>query len=189
MIRGCAHGDLHGRNILVAAAHGRVLWPTLFDYEDMSPCNLIGWDFVKLETELKIRIYPQLFHLPQVSFAKKVAEFELELALQTNKCYSSDDQWPTVSDTKAPEANLKQLLLHIRHCASQHLGEDRGRPNRWLEEYYFLLTCYGVGSSRFENLQQKELMAAFISAGAAAAQLDWPRRVPFDPKVYLRGRS
>ena len=51
MLRGCAHGDLHGRNVLVAQIRGKVLWPTLYDYEDMGPCNLLGWDFVKLETD------------------------------------------------------------------------------------------------------------------------------------------
>ena len=54
MLRGCAHGDLHGRNILVGIVRDQAMWPTVFDYEDMGPCNLIGWDFVKLETELKI---------------------------------------------------------------------------------------------------------------------------------------
>ena len=58
MLRGCAHGDLHGRNILVGIVRDQAMWPTVFDYEDMGPCNLIGWDFVKLETELKIRAYP-----------------------------------------------------------------------------------------------------------------------------------
>ena len=57
MLRGCAHGDLHGRNILVGIVRDQAMWPTVFDYEDMGPRNLIGWDFVKLETELKIRAY------------------------------------------------------------------------------------------------------------------------------------
>ena len=61
MLRGCAHGDLHGRNILVGIVRDQAMWPTVFDYEDMGPCNLIGWDFVKLETELKIRAYLDVF--------------------------------------------------------------------------------------------------------------------------------
>ena len=55
------HGDLHGRNILVGIVRDQAMWPTVFDYEDMCPCNLIGWDFVKLETELKIRAYVDVF--------------------------------------------------------------------------------------------------------------------------------
>src|SRR5205807_2181974 len=57
MLRGPAHGDLHGRNVIVGRVRDRVLWPAVFDYEDMSDCNLVGWDFVKLETELKVRAY------------------------------------------------------------------------------------------------------------------------------------
>jgi hypothetical protein len=31
--------------------------------------------------------------------------------------------------------------------ASQHLGANHGRPNDWLEEYDFLLACYGAITS------------------------------------------
>src|SRR5262249_14449306 len=65
MLRGYAHGDLHGRNVLVGVVRERVLWPTVFDYEHMGPGNLVGWDFVKLETELKVRAYDALFPRPE----------------------------------------------------------------------------------------------------------------------------
>ena len=65
----------------------------------------------------------------------------------------------------------------IRHMASEQLGESHGRPNDWLEEYYFLLLCYGAFTSRFENLQIRERHGALLSAGVAAARLTWPRRV------------
>ena len=54
-------------------------------------------------------------------------------------------------------------------------GGNLGRPNDWLEEYYFLLACYGVYTGRFENLQPRERVAALLSSGVAAARLSWPR--------------
>ena len=59
---GRAHGDLHGRNILVVVCRGEVVQPAVFDYGDMSERNLPVWDFVKLELELKTRILPSLYH-------------------------------------------------------------------------------------------------------------------------------
>ncbi len=189
MMRGCAHGDLHGRNILVGQVRGRVLWPTVFDYEDMGPCNWIGWDFVKMETELKIRAYPSLFlgplSLPEKDgpedeseihphYVESIANFEQELASETERCHQNN-RWPRVAEADSAEARLKAVLLEIRHRAAIHLGDNFGRPKRWLEEYYFLLGCYGVSVARFGNLIDKQTAAAMISAGVAFARLNWPR--------------
>ncbi len=57
---GRSHGDLHGRNILVGVQRGIVQQPAIFDYGDMSGANVLVWDFVKLETELKTRVLPKL---------------------------------------------------------------------------------------------------------------------------------
>jgi hypothetical protein len=57
---GFAHGDLHGRNIFVGLRDGEAHAPRLFDFEDMDKENVIAWDFVKLEMELKIRVVEQL---------------------------------------------------------------------------------------------------------------------------------
>ena len=75
------------------------------------------------------------------------------------------------------EQRLLTILLMIRRMASDQLGESHGRPNDWLEEYYFLLACYGTYTGRFENLQMRERHGALISAGVATARLSWPRRV------------
>jgi hypothetical protein len=184
MMRGCAHGDLHGRNILVGQVQGRVLWPTVFDYEDMGPCNWIAWDFVKMETELKIRIYHRLFRGPlsrreddselQQHFVESVADFEHELAVETERCHRNNT-WPSVTEASTAEQRLKTVLLEIRHRAAIHLGVNFGRPNRWLEEFYFLLGCYGVSVARFGNLLDKESAAALVSAGVAFSRLTWPR--------------
>jgi hypothetical protein len=58
---GRSHGDLHGRNILVCVCRGEVDYPAVFDYGDMGINNVLVWDFVKLETELKVRLLPLLY--------------------------------------------------------------------------------------------------------------------------------
>jgi hypothetical protein len=177
MLRGCAHGDLHGRNILVGIVRDQVMWPTVFDYEGMSPCNLIGWDFVKLETELKIRAYVELFGgTGAAKFIHQVQRFEIELSLLTEECHRNRS-WPEIGTPVTPEERLRAISLLIRRMAAQQLGANHGRPNDWLEEYYFLLACYGVFTGRFENLQPRERIGALISAGVAIGRLSWSRVV------------
>ena len=107
MLRGCAHGDLHGRNILVGIVRDQAMWPTVFDYEDMSPRNLIGWDFVKLETELKIRAYIDLFGgTAAAKFIQQVQRFEIELSLATEECHRNRS-WPEIGDPVTPEDRLQ----------------------------------------------------------------------------------
>jgi hypothetical protein len=176
MLRGCSHGDLHGRNILVGIVRERAMWPTVFDYEDMGACNLVGWDFVKLETELKVRAYLDVFGGGSASkFIRSVQRFEVDLGLETEK-HHRDRSWPEVGDPSTPEDRLRAVLLMIRRMAAQHLGSNHGRPNSWLEEYYFLLACYGVSTGRFANLQRRERISALVSAGVATARLTWPRK-------------
>lgn len=57
---GPAHGDLHAGNILVGVADEEVEYPLIIDYGDMRVDNVIAWDFVKLETELKVRLLTTL---------------------------------------------------------------------------------------------------------------------------------
>jgi hypothetical protein len=175
MLRGHAHGDLHGRNILVAEIRDRVLWPTVFDYEDMGRCNYVGWDFVKLETELKIRAYEAIFSRHEPTFVKDIHRFELDLDEKTEN-HHLDGNWPLAGEAAKPEDRLRIILLQLRNLAALHLGYNRGRPNRWLEEYYFLLACYGVVTGHFENLLRRELLGAMLSAGVAVSRLSWVRR-------------
>jgi hypothetical protein len=175
MLRGCAHGDLHGRNILVGIVRDQAMWPTVFDYENMSPSNLIGWDFVKLETELKIRVFVDLFGgTSAAKYIHEVQRFEIELSLLTEE-YHRNRSWPEVGAPATPEDRLRVILLLIRRMAAQHLGANHGRPNDWLEEYYFLMACYGVFTGRFENLQPRERIGALLSAGVATGRLSSPR--------------
>ncbi len=175
MLRGSAHGDLHGRNILVGLTHGRALWPTVYDYEDMGPCNLCGWDFVKLETELKIRAFRDIFAREELPFIQSVHDFEMTLDEQTER-HHLDGSWPLIGEFSRPAERLRVLLLEIRRMASIHLGLNRGRARQWLEEYYFLLAAYCLNTANYGNLERRELISAYVTAGVAAARLSWPRR-------------
>jgi hypothetical protein len=175
MLRGCAHGDLHGRNVLVGVVRDRARWPAVFDYEMMGTRNLLAWDFVKMEHELKVRTYPSLFSNERASqFIRAVQDFEVRLAQQTEACYNGA-RWPEIDDRAEPLDRLRTLLLALRQQAALHLGTDRNRPRQWLDEYYFILACYGIHVGRFDNLNRPELLGAYLSAGVATARFLWNR--------------
>jgi hypothetical protein len=170
LLRGRAHGDLHGRNVLVGRVGDRVLWPAVYDYGDMGRDNLIGWDFVKMETELKLRAYPELFANEELVPA--VVRFEVDLFTDTEN-YRRAGKWPEMPTTAKEHARLKWLLLMLRRIASVHLGANRDRSQFWLTELYFLLAVYGLNSARFANLSPVQQLAAYVSAGCAAARYAW----------------
>jgi hypothetical protein len=205
--RGRAHGDLHGRNVLVGVVEDEVVWPAVYDFESMRPDNFIAWDFVKLETELKIRVFRRVFPLmPLSEFAPKVMTFDHGLNRWTNWC-NDGERWPRADDLRyqsappaeptggappvgGPEqldetslrlARLRNLLLGVRQRASTHLRYRADTPDEWFRQYLFLLMCYGVSSVRFKNLDRLELAAAYVTAGVAAEWLElreWARATP-----------
>lgn len=65
MLTGPAHGDLHGRNVIVGVVRGEAEWPAVFDFDKMTNHNLVAWDFAKLEMELKCRLFQQLLDTPE----------------------------------------------------------------------------------------------------------------------------
>jgi hypothetical protein len=65
MLIGAAHGDLHGRNVIVGVVRGEAEWPAVFDFDKMANHNLVAWDFAKLEMELKCRLFQQLLATPK----------------------------------------------------------------------------------------------------------------------------
>jgi tetratricopeptide (TPR) repeat protein len=58
---GRSHGDLHGRNVLLGVQRGEAEYPAVFDYGETGCQNVLAWDFVKPETELKVRLLPILY--------------------------------------------------------------------------------------------------------------------------------
>jgi len=173
LLRGYAHGDLHGRNVLVGRVGDRVLWPTVFDYGDMGTDNLIGWDFVKMETEFKLRAYPDLFPGPRHGFVAGVVRFEHEVHALTEE-HRNADTWPAAPAGRTPADRLRWLLLAIRKHAGQHLSY-LNRSREWLAEYYFLLAIYGLNGVRFENLTDRQRLAGYLSAGCAASRYEYDR--------------
>ena len=152
LLWGCADGDLHGRNVLVTAVSDEVALPAAFDYADMGLDNLVGWDFVKLETELKVRALPRLHaHVGTwPEYHEAVLRFECHLAAATLAMHD-EQEMPRTNLGSHGLQRLAEILLTIRQQARRHLGIQRLRDRQWLEEYYFLLACYGVYASRFDT--------------------------------------
>ncbi|HEX5271262.1 MAG TPA: TRAFs-binding domain-containing protein, partial [Gemmataceae bacterium] len=172
MLRGRGHGDLHGRNILVSLADDEATAPAVFDYEDMAPDNLLAWDFVKLETELKVRAVQALFPGPDAQFVDKVHRLEVELAERTEQRHDGNNWDEGFGELKSGRDRLAALVLAIRRQAARHLGSNRGRGREWLEEYYFALACYGAQVGRFQgSYLRREWMAAYVSAGVVCRRL------------------
>jgi hypothetical protein len=93
---------LHGRNVLVGEIDGRVPWPAVFDYEHMRLDNWIGWDFVKMETELKIRALRAIYPDGRLDlFANHVQDFEWGLNEWTQHCHDYPT-WPRVGELPPP---------------------------------------------------------------------------------------
>ena len=179
LTRGLAHGDLHGRNSMVGIEHELAKFPTLFDYGNVTANNLIAWDFVELEMELKNRILESIF--PKHEYPEKIRliqQFEYELAEQTFSANESG-RWsiPTES-AEAPIERLRQILLTIRHEAMMTLCRLKPRSLDCLHEYFFVLGCYGVHAVRYKNQTEVQLMVGYISAGVATAMLErhWPQK-------------
>ncbi len=162
MLRGKGHGDLHGRNVMVGKLGTRALWPRVFDFGATRRNNLVGWDFVKLETEFKIRAYARLFTGRIENAARAIVKLEHEMLVETEHWRDANLR-PAEPDPNLfgrlsgsiddlPIARLRYLVQLIRWHASNQLGNYRNRRRFWLAEYYFLLAVYGLNSIRFENL-------------------------------------
>ena len=99
MLRGCAHGDLHGRNILVGIVRDRRCGRPSSTTRTWAR-QPVGWDFVKLETELKVRAYPDVFGgTPTRAFIEDVQRFEIDLDRRTEHCHRTP--WPEVGSAAA----------------------------------------------------------------------------------------
>jgi hypothetical protein len=200
---GKSQGDLHGRNILVGVQRGEAEYPAVFDYGEMRPSNVLVWDFVKLEMELKSRLLHRLWDNPKawealdlgprnkgesatcairVAQIRFAAHFERLLAELTSHLY---DLAPPAAYTIPPEhrchacdelSRLLLILLAIRQEAAVCLveGQGRGRRDSWREEYYFALLVYGLNTAKFPYDGYQQVIA-LTAAGIAAAQVEQAR--------------
>ena len=193
---GGAHGDLHGRNIVVGLVNGEARWPAVFDFEDMAIDNYVAWDFVKLETELKIRALRHVFPAAPEKFVPQVYDFELKLNEETEQWdQASFDSWQD-SDAGSwgdEQSRLRALLLGHRRRAKRYLQVlGPMRTYRWLHEYYFFLACYGAYAGRFVNYTGREFLATYLGASCAATRYAWGvnqvYQSPTDGKAMARQR-
>jgi len=200
--RGWVHGDLHGRNVLVGVGtNQRLTFPAVFDYGKLEPDQPVALDFVKLETELKIRALPALFDdMHPQSRNPLVQEFEHVLNRWTRHAIDHNSwrrprrlpsYWPphgraegtgppaATGGTREPREpprvgrlrRLLAVLLDLRSHAARALRDRSVQPGDWFRQYLFWLAYYGVRVVRFTNLDEHELLAAYVSAGVAAAEL------------------
>lgn len=174
VFRGPAHGDLHGRNVLVGIVNEQARFPAVFDYELMALDRLPGWDFVKLEMELKIRALQEVFSGSESEFVQSVCEFEQALSVQTEE-QNNQTEWTRVPSPRTPRDRLRCILLALRGQAKRCLETLPGRSRSWLHEYYFLLSVYSVYSGKFGTYRRRDLIAAFLCGGLAAARFAWAK--------------
>ena len=170
-VRGLAHGDLHGRNLLVGIdERDAANFPSLFDYEHIHRDNLIGWDFAEMETELKIRCYDHVFpERNEVSRARRIQDFEWRLMEATKRAHDTNHWSLDQAAVGTAEDRLFSILLCIRREAHATLSRPRAGSIDWLYEYLFVLGAYGLTTVRYENQTPLERTASYISAGVAAA--------------------
>lgn len=228
MLIGPAHGDLHGRNIIVGTMRDEAEWPAVFDFDKMADDNIVAWDFAKLELELKCRLFQQLLDsaeerdqlrklldvqpLPPLPTTirltpeespvqQRVEMLELIFALE-RRLDSWTQQLTRVSlakridatfvgdiPTSTPFGRAMQIIFRIRKEAAIYLGFERHREDKWLDEYYFALACYGVASAKWQSAND-HMAWALVSAGVACAnlpQFSWPPSIdePADPETVV----
>ena len=173
--RGPAHGDLHGRNILVGLVDGEARLPVIFDFEDMRLDNFVAWDFVKLEMELKIRALQAVFPKSGAEFVAHVNQFEIDLNEATEgENRQAFDSWRDATDGKKPRERLLGLLLSLRRRAKKYLdlAIQPNRHRRWLHEYYFFVAAYAVYTAKL-NYRDREALAVYLAGSWAATRYVW----------------
>lgn len=119
--------DLHGRNILVFIAENEdATLPAVFDYEYMSDEGLLGWDFVKLEMEVKVRALERIFRdMNNATFLNKVYEFERDLVRRTQQLHNTPPgSGQSLEQPDSPEERIARLTYAIR-AAARNIWDSR----------------------------------------------------------------
>lgn len=191
---GRSHGDIHGRNIIVGVRRGEAEYPAAFDYGEMGDHNVLAWDFVKLETELKVRLLKRLcqgrpddtnctegtdwrsVRADQLAFAFRFETLLADLTERINTVADPAALYPPggrniTGDNKTDRA--LGILMRIRQEAALYLGNfQQHRENRgnWRDEYYFALAVYGSATAKFDY-HKCEAAFVLVSAGVAVAHM------------------
>jgi hypothetical protein len=126
---GRSHGDLHARNILVGVRRGEVEYPAVFDYGDMKSTNVLAWEFAKLETELKVRLLPQLLR------EEEVFRYLLNRSKLRKPNRSTSPGIPTETYQSADRIVACLAFEELLHELTRtiHDGEDAERIERLLQ--------------------------------------------------------
>jgi len=136
--------------------------------------NHIGWDFAKLEMELKVRAYQAVFYGDELQFIESVYQFEERLAQATELRNNLPiEEWKDCLDHDTAEQRLFAILLGIRRQAKKCLEWVHKLNRIWLHEHYFLLACYGVYAGKFSTYRRRDLVAAYVAAGHAGGRYAW----------------
>jgi tetratricopeptide (TPR) repeat protein len=214
---GRSHGDLHGRNVLVGVQRGEAEFPTVFDYGEMSDHNVVAWDFAKLETEMKVRILPRLYDVPEAREALLglagfphwrpqprdtdvertlfFHQFEARLAALGENIdaeHAAEATMPLPPELASSNDSVNRLLRvlwRVRKEAALCLGYRRIRkPHAWLSDLYFALAVYGLCNAKPTwKYERAQVRCALVSAGVAAARLE--KRRPQLPREFTRAAS
>ena len=188
VLRGTAHGDLHGRNIQVSIVKDEAAQCAVFDYEKFNTGNFLEWDFIKLEIETTVRLLALFGDFDMAKFTRQCLLFWRHVAART----AAFDRKATLSipaDLQLPSIEWNRLadrVVRIRILAYENLGENRGRVYEWLDEYEFLLTWYACRAALYSNYHQRWSVAAIVAAGVAARRL--MRRLPAEIELSHRKR-
>jgi len=117
---GHTHGDLHGRNVLLGVQRGEADYPAVFDYGEMGPDNVLAWDFVKMESELKVRLLPALYRDPRAR--------EALLAGRSWRARGQTGAVNVASDT-AGRADRLDFAYHFEKLLADLTADIQGRAD------------------------------------------------------------
>jgi tetratricopeptide (TPR) repeat protein len=97
----------------------------------------------------------------------------------------NDAVFQPVISPETPIGRALRMIFRIRREASLFLGFERGRDDRWRDEYYFALATFGVVTAKW-HAADDHLAWCLISAGVACANLShfsWPPDPDVAPSI------
>ena len=188
VLRGTAHGDLHGRNVHVAIVNDEVSQCAVYDYEKFSTDNFPAWDFIKLEIETAVRLLDRFGANDMPLFAKQRLRFWRHVATRTEayERHTAATLEPNLQLPGIEWQRLADLIVKLRVLAHENLGRDRGRVYNWLDEYELLTVWYASRAALYPNYEPRFTVAALVAAGVAARRL--MRRLSGDVELSHRKR-